>query len=289
MEFGGLNMNTSLNPIGIVMQALQNFLGNDPVIILSLIGGMFLFIWLYKEISKNIHQREQASLDTLEKRITAYGKLEVSIVKYLQGRGGERNDLEKELFDVFSNSYLELSNNLHRKISKFMTSLANDQLEKSLDLIRKELVQLKLKQSMLAKDSIRDSLFDIIELPSRLFAIVFKPVLIIIVYATFGLTILIVGWFIQGQADLLSSVLIIINALAVIFLFFTFIGIVDMIYGERFRHSMTNWGFIIIYFLLNIVSIIWFYWFSGLIFAVLTAIFIYKVIPRLRLGTEERD
>lgn len=289
MKIGGLNMNTSINPIGIVIQTLQNFIGNDPVIIASSIGGMFLIIWLYKEISKNINQREQTSLDTLEKRITTYGKLEVSIVKYLQERGGERDDLEKELFDVISNSYLELSYNLHQKISKYMTILADDQLEKSLDLIRKELVQLKLKQSKLAKEPIRDSLFDIIELPSRLFAIVFKPVFIIFVYAAFGSIFLIIGWSIQGQADLLSAVLIILNALAVMILFIIFVGIVDMIHGKRLRHSMTNWGLIITYFLLSIACAIWFYWFSGLIIGVLTAIFIFRVIPRLHLVEEESD
>lgn len=280
-------MNTIPNPIGIFINALQNFFGNDPVIIAISIGFIWIFIWLYKEISRNIHHGEQANLDTLEKRITAYGKLEVTIVKYLQGRGGEQEDLEKELFDVFSNTYLEFSYNLHQIISKFMTSLSNVHLEKSLYLIRKELDQAKLKQSILVKNPIKDSAFDIIEYPGRLFAKVFKPVFIIFVFALVGSMILIIGWTIKEQSDPFSGILIILNALVLIFLFVIFIGIVDMITNKRFRHSLTNWGFVISYFILCIACIKWISLFNGLVIVSLTVIFTFKIIPRLLVAKEE--
>ncbi|MFF0830668.1 hypothetical protein ACFYU8_27870 [Brevibacillus sp. NPDC003359] len=280
-------MNTIANPTGIFINALQNFLGNDPVMIVSSIGIVWLVIWLFKEIGKNIHQGEQNNLNTLEKRINAYGKLEVAIVRYLQERGGEKEELEKELFDVFSNSYLEISYSLHQRISKFMTSLSNDQLEKSLDLIRKELDQFKLKQAMLVKNPIKDSIFDMIEFPGKLFAKVFKPAFIIFIYIIVGSVILLIGWDIKAQSNPFSVILIILNTLAIISSFFIIIGIVDIISEKRFRHSFTNWSFVISYLLLSIACLNWYYWFNGLIIVVLTVIFTLRIIPRLLVVREE--
>ncbi|ARU62765.1 hypothetical protein CBW65_18665 [Tumebacillus avium] len=129
------------NPIALIGSSVLQLVGGNVYIFLFVIVYIGVFLWLYKELRKEDSERTGKVLERFDKTVETLGKLENSLLQYLEGT--KDREAQKQMYDLIGSSYPYLQISLIEKIQGIFTDTSTEYGKECIDLIRKEVRVLK--------------------------------------------------------------------------------------------------------------------------------------------------
>jgi hypothetical protein len=230
-----------MNPIIQILSFLMDYLlkhGVNQNLFIFIIISIVLFFWLYKEIKRNTLNDKEAITSRLEKALEVYGNLESTINRYLKLKNEET---EKQLFEQIGTSYSYISLEILKKLSSFTNTGDIDILKESLILIRKEVINIKIRHHEYVPHIDKNETVREVSYFLELFGRLIKPV--ILAFLAYSLTTLIItSVFLIAQQktwqDKLTLAIDIFDILIIIMI----LGLsIEILLNGRFKE--TKWSF----------------------------------------------
>jgi hypothetical protein len=257
---------------------LKQLFKEDPILLASLIVGLVLLIWVFKETQNYIKSKDDKDGALLEKKLIAYGQLRTYLTIFLESHNQED---KVQVLNHLGNYVPYLSYSFFQRCYLFLEDPENIQeIKEYLSEVDDEIKTLKLRYDSLCPDEDRTKVFGTISSYFQLAEHIGKPF-----YLT-GITILLIITFI-----LISSLLNkgdyagFFNGISILLLLLLGMGSLSLVLDKKFKHSRKNWAILLGLFIISLIFIYSYKWYLGLvnIIAIFTYLFFFAPVLKKKV------